>query len=252
MQIAGLIALVLGPLAAVLTAQANATELRVFSSTALKGVLEGLGPQFKKSTGNTLVFTLAPSGAVKSKIDQGAPFDVVVVTPPLLKALATSGKVDASTQAVIARSALGVSVPTGAAKPDVTTPDALKRALLNARSIGFNGKGASRAAIEAIFAKLGIADALKPKIKLLTVSAPEAVANHEVELALSPISEIIGVPGAQLAGALPAEDQWYLVLSGAVSAASKAPAQSKALMQFLTAPSALPVLKANGMEPERS
>ena len=159
---------------------------------------------------------------------------------------------EVSTQAAIARSPLGVSVPKGAPKPDVSTPDALKRTLLNAKSIGFNGKGASRAAIEAIFAKLGIADTVKPKIKLLSVSAPEAVANHEVELALSPISEIIAVPGAQLAGALPEQDQWYLVLSGAVSAASKAPVQAKALMKFLTAPSALPVLKANGMEPGES
>lgn len=215
-------------------------------------MLNGLGPQFEKATGNRLVFTLGPSGAIKSKVDEGAAFDLVVVTPPLLKALAASGKVETGTQAVIARSALGVSVPKGAPKPDVSTPDALKGALLNAKSIGFNGKGASRAAIEAIFAKLGIADILKPKIKLLTVSAPEAVANHDVELALSPMSEIIAVPGAQLAGALPAEDQWYLVLSGAVSAASKAPAQAKALIKFLTAPSALPILKANGMEPRES
>lgn len=246
------IALLLGSLGAVFMPRAQAAEIHVLSSTALKGVLADLGPQFEKSTGNTLVVTLGPSGAIKSKIDEGAAFDVVVVTPPLLKALAASGKVGANTQAVIARSGLGISVAQGAPKPDVATPDALKRALLDAKSIGFNGGGASRAGIEAIFAKLGIADALKPKIKLLTVSAPEAAAKHEVELALSPVSEIIAVPEAQLAGALPAEDQSYLVLSGAVSAASKAPAQSEALMKFLTAPSALPALKANGMEPGTS
>ncbi len=252
MKIAGLFALALGPLMTVLPPHAHATELHVFSSEALKGVFNALAPQFEKSTGNTLEITLGPSGTIKSKVVQGAAFDVVVVTPPLLKVLAASGKVDANTQAVIARSALGVSVPKGAPRPDVSTPDALKRALLNAKSVGFNGKGASRTAIEAILAKLGIADALKPKIKLLTVDAPDAVAKHEVELALSPISLIIAVPGAQFAGALPAEDQWYLTLSAAVSAASKAPSQSKALIKFLTGPSAVPVLKANGMEPGQS
>lgn len=249
MKFAILTALALGTLLTVLAPPAHAAELRVFSSEALKSVLNALGPKFQKSTDNTLAFTLGASGAVKSKIDRGAAFDVVIVTPPLLKALAASGKVDANTQAVIARSALGASVLKGAPKPDVSTPDALKRALLNAKSIGFNGKGASRTAIEAILAKLGIADALKPKIKLLTINAPEAVAKHEVELALSPISLIFAAPGAQLAGALPAEDQWYLTLSGAVSAASKAPVQSKALIQFLTGPSAVPVLKSNGLEP---
>lgn len=243
------IGFLLGSLGVVSMPRARAAEIHVFSSTALKGVLADLGPQFEKSTGNTLVLTFGPSGAIKTKVDEGTAFDVVVVTPPLLKALAASGKVEASSQAVIARSGLGVSVPQGVPKPDVATPDALKRTLLDAKSIGFNGGGASRAAIEAMFAKLGIAEALKPKITLLTVSAPEAVAKHEVELALSPISEIIAVPAAQLAGAVPAEDQSYLVLSGAVSAASKAPAQSKALLKFLTAPSALPALKANGMEP---
>lgn len=248
MKIAILTALALGPLLTVLPPHAHATELRVFSSEALKSVLNALGPKFQKSTGNALAFTLEASGSIKSKIDQGAPFDVVIVTPPLLKALAASGKVDANTQAVIARSALGASVAKGAPKPDVSTPDALKRTLLNAKSIGFNGKGASRTAIEAILARLGVADALKPKIKLLTINAPEAVAKHEVELALSPISLIFAAPGAQLAGALPAEDQWYLTLSGAVAAASKAPSQSKALIQFLTGPAAVAVLKANGME----
>lgn len=252
MRIARLFALALSPLVTVLPPQAHAAELHVFSSEALKGVLHALRPQFEKSTGSTLAFTLGASGAIKSKVDQGAAFDVVIVTPPLLKALAASGKVDGNTQAVIARSALGASVSKGAPKPDVSTPDALKHALLNAKSVGFNGKGASRTAIEAILAKLGIADALKPKIKLLTVSAPEAVAKHEVELALSPISLIFAAPGAQFAGALPAEDQWYITLSGAVSAASKAPSQSKALIKFLRGPSAVPVLKANGMEPGES
>ncbi len=252
MKIAILIALALGPLVTVLPPRAHATELRVYSSEALKSVLNALGPKFQKSTGNTLAFTLGASGTIKSEVDQGAACDVVIVTPPLLKALAAAGKVDANTQAVIARSALGASVPKGAPIPDVSTADALRRALLNAKSVGFNGKGASRTAIEAILAKLGIADALKPKIKLLTINAPEAVAQHEVELALSPISLIFAAPGAQLAGALPAEDQWYLTLSGAVSAASTASSQSKALIKFLTGPSAVPVLKSNGMEPGES
>lgn len=243
---AAVVALLLLPL---LTVQGQAAEIRVFSSTALKAVLDVLGPQFEKETGNTLVFTIGPAAAMKAQIDQGAAFDVAIVTPPLLDALTASGKVDAATRATIARSPLSVSIRAGAPKPDIATADALKHTFLQAKSIGYNGQGASRAGIEAMFAKLGIADELKPKIQLLQVSAPEAVAKGEVELALSPMSEVIAVSGAELAGAVPVEFQSYLVLTGAVSAGSKNADAAKALVKFITAPSAVPVLKSKGMEP---
>jgi molybdate transport system substrate-binding protein len=243
------IAALAGLMLAFAAAQAQAADIKVFSSTALKAVLDELGPQFEKATGNKLVFTIGPAAAMKSQIDQGAAFDVAIVTPPLLDALAVAGKVDPTTRAVIARSALGVSVRAGAPKPDVGTAGALKRTLLDAKSIGFNGQGASRAGIEAMFVKLGIADDVKPKIKLLQVSAPLAAAGGEVELALSPISEVIAVPGAQLAGPVPVDFQSYLVLSGAVAADSKNSDAAKALVKFLTAPSTATVLKAKGMEP---
>jgi molybdate transport system substrate-binding protein len=243
---AAVVALLALPL---LAAQARAAEVRVFASTALKAVLDELGPQFEKVTNNKLVFTIGPAAAMKAQIDSGAAFDVAIVTPPLLEALAKSGKADASTRATIARSPLSVSVRAGAPKPDVSTADALKATLLGAKSIGYNGQGASRAGIEAMFAKLGIADEVKPKIKLLQVSAPVAVANGDVDLALSPMSEVVAVTGAQLAGAVPAELQSYLVLSGAVSAQSKSADAAKAFIEFITAPSAVPVLKSKGMEP---
>jgi molybdate transport system substrate-binding protein len=229
--------------------QAQAADIKVFASTALKAVLDELGPQFEKATDNKLVFTIGPAAAMKAQIDSGAAFDVAIVTPPLLEALATSGKIDPSTRATIARSPLSVSVRAGAPKPDVGTADALKATLLAAKSIGYNGQGASRAGIEAMFAKLGIADEVKPKIKLLQVSAPVAVAHGDVELALSPMSEVLAVSGAQLAGAVPAALQSYLTLSGAVSAASTNAVAARAFIKFITAPSVGPVLKAKGMEP---
>jgi molybdate transport system substrate-binding protein len=230
-------------------AVANAADIKVLSSTGLKAVLEELGPQYEKATGNKLVLTTGSAASIKSQIDQGATFDVVIVTPPLMDGLAASGKIDPGTRAIIARSGLGVSLRAGAPKPDVTTPDALKQTLLNANSIGFNGQGASRAGTEAMFGKLGIADAIKPKIKLLQNSAPLSVAKGEVELALSPISEIIGVPGVELAGPVPVDYQSYLVLAGAVSATESNADSAKQLIRFLTGPSVLPVLKAKGMEP---
>jgi len=227
----------------------SAEDLKVFSSTALKGVLAEVGPQYQKETGNTLVFTIGPAAVMKAQIDQGAAFDVAILTPPLMDGLASAGKVDAATRAVIARSPLALSARAGAPKPDVATVDALKHALLNAKSIGYNGQGASRAGVEALFAKLGIAEDLKPKIKLLTVAAPQAVADGEVELGFSPASEALEVSGAQLAGIVPSDYQSYLVLTGAVSAASQHADAAKALIKSLTGPAVLPVLKKKGMEP---
>jgi molybdate transport system substrate-binding protein len=120
---------------------------------------------------------------------------------------------------------------------------------LQAKSIGFTGVGVSRAGNEALLAKLGIADQVKPKIKLLNESAPVAVAKGEVEIGLGPMSEVLLVPGVQLAGPYPAGLQSYLVFMVCVSSASKNADAARSLIKFLTAPAAAPVFKAKDMEP---
>ncbi len=230
-------------------AHADAGEINVFGSIALKSVLEELGPKFEKETQNKLLFTLAPAAAVKVKIDQGAIFDVAILTVPLIDDLVAAGKIDGTTRAIVARGGLGVAMRAGAPKPDVSTADAFRRMLLGANSIGYNGQGASRAATETVFAKLGIADDLKPKIKLLQTTTSEGVIHGEVEVALGPISDILASPGAELVGAFPADLQWYLVLPAGVAVASKNADDAKAFIKFLTSPASVPVLKAKGMEP---
>jgi molybdate transport system substrate-binding protein len=230
------------------TAYADAAELNVYSSIALKPVLDNLGPQFEKTTQNKLSLTLAPAAIVKEKIDQGAAFDVAILTVPLVDALVQAGKIDGSTRATVARGGLGVAMRAGTPKPDVSTPEAFRRMLLSASSIGYNGQAASRAATEAVFVNLGIADALKPKIKLLQVTTSEGVIRGEVEVALGPISDILA-SSAELVGPFPAELQWYLVLPAGVAVGSKNPDAAKTLIKFLTSPAAAPVFKAKGMEP---
>ena len=138
----------------------------------------------------------------------------------------------------------------GSSKPDVSTAEALKRTLLRAKSIGFTGVGVSRAGNEALLAKLGIADQVKPKIKLLNEAAPAAVAKGEVEIGLGPMSEVLLVPGVRLAGPFPAGLQSYLVFMAGVSSASKNADAARSLIKFLTAPAAAPVFKDKDMEPE--
>jgi len=242
-------ALILGFALPLFAANAQAAQLKVLASTAIKGALEQLAPEFEKETGNTLVFTFGPAMQMKSQIDMGAPFDVAVLTPALLDALAATDKMDPMSPVRIARAGSGVAVPAGAPKPDVSTVEALKETLLKAESIGFNGNGASRAGNEALLQKLGIADAVKAKVKLLDKSAPVAVGAGEVEVGLGPMSEIPLVQGVQLAGPYPESLQSYLVFSAGVSLTSPNAAAAKALLKFLTSPAAVPAYKASLMEP---
>ena len=249
MKIQRVVAVMIGIVLPLLAAGAQAAELKVYASTAVKAALEELGPQFEKATGDKLVFTFGLSAAVKKQIDEGAAFDVVILTLPLTNELGTAGKIDPASRVAIARAGSGVSVPAGSPKPDVSTAEALKRTLLRAKSIGFTGVGVSRAGNEALLAKLGIADQVKPKIKLLNESAPAAVAKGEVEIGLGPMSEVLLVPGVQLAGPFPAGLEFYLVFMACVSSTSKNADAARSLIKFLTAPAAAPVFKAKDMEP---
>ena len=231
-----------------LAGQAQAVEIKVLASTAVKTTLEELGPQYEKATGNKIEFTFAPATVLKTKIDQGAAFDVAILTAPVAESLAGEGKIDTS-RTTIAHSGIGVAIHKGAPKLDVSTTEAFKRALLNAKSVGFTAGGASGVYLKALFKKLGIADELKTKLKLLQGPAGEAAASGEVEIGLTQISEILPYTNAELAGPLPADVQTYTYFSASVSAVTKDVELAKAFIKFLVAPAAIAVIKAKGMEP---
>lgn len=231
-----------------LAGRALAAEIKVFASTAVKTTLEELGPQFEKATGNKVEFAFAPAAMLKVKIDQGAGFDVAILTAPITDGLAGEGKID-TTRTTIAHSGIGVAIHKGAPKPDISTTEAFKRTLLNAKSIGFTAGGATGAYLKTLFEKLDIADELKPKLKLLQGAAGEAAATGEVEIGMTQISEILPYANAELVGPLPSDVQSYTYFSAAVAAASKEADVAKAFIKFLATPAALAVIKAKGMEP---
>jgi molybdate transport system substrate-binding protein len=231
-----------------LACQAQAAELKVLASTAVKTTLEELGPQFEKATGNKIDFTFAPASVLKEKIDQGAAFDVAILTAPITDGLAAAGKID-TTRTAIAHSGIGVAIHRGAPKPDIGTTEAFKRTLLGAKSVGFTAGGASGAYLKTLFEKLGIADELKPRLKLLQGPAGEAAASGEVEIGMTQISEIIPYANAELVGPLPPDIQSYTHFSAAVSTASKEADTARAFIKFLTAPAALALIQAKGMDP---
>jgi molybdate transport system substrate-binding protein len=188
---------------------------------------------------------------LKTEIERGAPFDLAILGAPAADDLVKQGKLVAATRADIARSAAGVAVKRGAPKPDIATTDAFKRAMLDAKSICYVEQGATGIYLKGLFERLGIAEQLKGKIKLLPPSNPaaHAVANGEAEIGMTQISEILPYAGAELVGPLPADIQLLTVYPAAVGTAAKEPDAAKALIKFLTSPAAGPVLKAKGLEP---
>jgi molybdate transport system substrate-binding protein len=248
MKTQGVMAAIVGSALALLASQAQAAQITVLASTAVKTTLEALAPQFEKATGNKVDLTFAPASVLKGKIEQGTAFDVAVLTAPIIDSLAGEGKIDKASTG-IAHSGIGVAIRKGNPKPDIGTSEAFKQALLKASSVGFTAGGATGAYLKTLFEKLGIADQLKPKLKLLQGGAGEAVASGEVEIGMTQISEILPHPGAELVGPLPADIQSYTHFSAAVSPASKEADAGKAFIKFLAGPDALAVIKAKGMEP---
>jgi molybdate transport system substrate-binding protein len=233
----------------VLTVAAHGAELKVFQGNALNAVMEELGPQFETANETKLVATVGTSAQLKARIENNEPFDITFITRAALGELTAQGKIAASPQAGIARAGIGVAIRKGAAKPDLSTVEAFKQAMLNAKSIGFVDQTPTGANLKVIFAKLGIADQMQPKMKPLTIQAAVAVANGDVELGFTQISEILAYPSVDFAGPLPADIQTYTAFAGGVSTAAQNAEAAAALIKFLTAPAATAVIKAKGMEP---
>jgi molybdate transport system substrate-binding protein len=234
----------------VVPALASAAEVRVLCSMALKAVAEELFPQFEKATGHKVVAQYALAATHKQKAEAGEPFDVIVVTPAQIDDLVKKNKVVADTRTVVARSGLAFVVKAGARKPDVGTVEAFKRTLLDAKSITYTKEGVSGVLFSGIITKLGIADALAAKTQFTSVGE-EASANvvaGRAELGVLPVSEILPVKGAEVGAVFPDDLQQYIVMAGGVGTAAAQGAAARDLLKFMTAPSALPVLKAKGMD----
>jgi molybdate transport system substrate-binding protein len=230
---------------------AAAEEIRVLSSVGIQAVVDELAPEFERTTGHELALQFDLASAHKTKIEGGEPFDVAILTPPLLDDLIAKGLVVAETRAVIARVGLGLMIRTGAAKPDVSSVDAFKRSLLEARSISYAPAGASGIAFLAIAERLGIAADVAAKAKPGTNGEAVAanVTSGTVDLGVLPISEILPVQGAELGGAFPADVQTYVVMVAGVGADSPWRSAAQELVDFLRAPGNAAVIRAKGMEP---
>lgn len=226
---------------------ASADEIKVLSSVGIKAVVEALAPQFEKSTKHKVTAVFDLSTTVKKNIDGGAPFDVAILTPPLIDDLIAKGVVASASRAVVARAGLGLMTRAGAKKLDVSTVDAFKKTLLDAKAITFVPAGASGVAFLAIVKKLGIAETIKTKAAASGDEVNANVTSGAADIAILPVSEILPVKGAQLGGVFPADVQTFVVMTAGVGTKTHGTA-AQDFVSFLMSPSNNDVIKSKGME----
>jgi molybdate transport system substrate-binding protein len=234
--------------------RAQAAELKVLSAFGMQPVMEALGPSFEHSTGHQLKVTLATLGQAMSRIEKGESFDVVTLPKSGIDDLVKNGQVAAGSVRIIARSGMGMVVRKGAAKPDISSSAAFRRALLDAGSMTYSNPehgGPGGAHVAKVLERLGIAVESKPKTVFLPKAGAVAtlVANGNAELAIGQIQELVAVPGVELVGPLPSDLQLSFVFSGAVMTKAKESAAGESFLDFLRAPAAIDAIKAKGLEP---
>jgi molybdate transport system substrate-binding protein len=228
-------------------AHGEAVEIKVLSTVGMQPATPELFSQFEAATGHRVVVTYGLAAVLKTKFLEGAPADVLILTAPIVEDLANQGKVVGDSKKDVARSGVGIAVKAGAPKPDISTPDALKSAVLAAKSIGYSREGASGVAFARALDRLGIADQVRAKYKDTGTKAGEMVAAGEIDLAAAQIPELMAVPGVDVVGPLPAELQTVTIFSVGLATTAQDSAAAKALIDFLAGPHAAPVYKAKGL-----
>ena len=241
---------VIGIAALMTTASIRAAEIKVLASNGVREALLELAPAFERATGNKLVITFGLAAALKRQIEAGEAFDLAILTSSGIDDLAKQDKVDAASRAAIARSGVGIGIKKGGPRPDIGTPDALQRTLLSAKSIAWAKEGASGVYFAGLLERMGIAEQMKPKVVLAPSGAVvgKLVAGGEVQLGVILVNELMAAPGVEVLGPLPAELQNYTVFHAGVGVGSKDSSAAKALIKFLTTPSAGAVFRAKGQE----
>jgi molybdate transport system substrate-binding protein len=231
-------------------AAAQAADLKILAGGSMTASLKDLGPQFERATGHRLDIAFAGTPDLIKQATSGAPFDAGVVPVDVMKNAEARAKFSSAPAANIARVGYGVAVKAGAAKPDISTPDKFKDAMLKAQSVTLYPESAAGAFVMKTFERLGIADAMKAKLKPQKTPGEiaQAVAKGEAQYGVF-LTNVLIAPGVEPAGPFPGELQNELVFVGAVAAESKNAQAAKVFLDFLQTPEAAAVFKAKGVTP---
>jgi molybdate transport system substrate-binding protein len=245
--------LLLSSIGTIERAAAESVEIKVLASVALTSALDEIAPQFERATGNKLTLGYSLIADIKKRILAGETADVIILSRPAMEDLQKQDKIASGSIADIVGTPIAVAVKAGAPKPDISSVDALKRALLAAKSIVYADPakgGASGVYFARVVDQLGLTEQLKSKTILVPgAQAAEVLAKGEAEIGVAQASEIVPDPGAQLVGPLPGEFNSVTKFTAGIGAGSKSSDAAKALIQFLKGPAASAVFKSKGLEP---
>ncbi len=237
---------------ATLAITARAADLVVLTAGAFKPVLEAMQPAFEQQTGHRLVLRNDTAGGLQKRITGGEAFDLVVSSPASLQPLVQAGQLAGEAPLPLARVGIGIAVRPGAPRPDISTVDAFRAAVLNARAVAYidpASGGSSGVYLDRLFERWGIAPQVHAKAVLVPGGLVAAkLMDGSADLAIHQASEILAVPGAVLVGPIPAEIQNYTVYAGAVSAQSAHAQAARELLAALRSAKVQEILTAKGME----
>jgi len=224
--------------------------MEILCTNGVKSVMVDLVPAFERTSGTKVMITWGATNSLLKDLEGGAGGDLAILTAEAIDDLMSGGRVVAGSRVDLARSGIGVAVRKGAKRPDIASPEALKRALLAAKSVAHSKSGMSGIYFPTVLARLGIADAMKAKIVIPDPGTPigEVVAKGDAEIGIQQISELLPVAGIDIVGPLPAALQKITTFSAGVLTAAKEPDAAAALLKFVAA-EAPRLLKQKGLEP---
>jgi molybdate transport system substrate-binding protein len=227
-----------------------ASAIKVLASNSIRAVMGELIPQFERASGRKVSVSYDPAKVMLARIQKGETADLVITGSGAIDELVKEGRVLADSRRKLARCSVGVAVRIGARKPGIDSVEALKRALLGAKSVAYTQEGASGMHFSGVIERLGIAEEVRAK----AVRQPggligELVAAGRAEIAIQQIPELLAVPGIELIGPLPAEIQLVTVSSAGVFADAEDAEAASGFIRFLLTPAAAQVMKAKGLEP---
>ena len=250
-------ALLVGALAPALPrpSWAQSDEIRVISSGGFTAAYKILAPRFEQMTGKKIVSAYGASmgnapDAIPQRLARGEPTDIIILARSALDDFAARGVVRPDSRVDLAESRIGVVVRAGAPKPDISTVGALHRALLNASSIAYSASASGVYVSTELYKRLGIEAEVMPKSRrILSERVAAVVARGEAEIGFQQISEIVGVPGSELVGPLPAEVQQVTVFSAGVPTNARQPEAAAELIRFLASKEAAETVASTGLDP---
>ena len=234
--------------ASLLAATVNAAEIKVASSPAASAALAEVAPQFERATGHKVVLEFANIAAWRKRIDAGEAFDIAVVGPKLIEDLIQQGTIAAGTQYPIGRTGLAVITRKGGARPDISSADAFRRALLGAKTVGHSATGESGIGFMSVLERLGVTSEMKAALRP-SANLTDTVAAGEVDFGISGIGFAVANPKVDYVGPVPHEVQAYVNLAAGISANAKDAQAARALIKYLGDPAVVKTMRARGLEP---